>query len=181
MLKKIVLSITMGIAFSLAIFTVLTIMPCTQPTTPQPSPLSEGVPLSAINITLHISQFTEPQGLGSEANLTIEIVSIEDASNVMVNVSLPEGISLLEGDLAWTGNLTANVSSSFNLRIKAVEVGNWTISATAMWYLTSNSWYGDIDRMCICVFEDRIVVTSGECCSTKNIPPGYNELRTSPP
>lgn len=185
MLKKIAISITMGIVFSLAIFTALTTMHYTEPaTTPQPSPSPEGVgvPLSPINITLLVSQFTEPQGLGSEASLTIEIVSIEDASNVTVNVSLPKGISLLEGSLTWNGNLKANISSSFDVRIKAVEVGDWTISATATWYFTSDSWYGDIGRVCICVFEDRIVVTSGECPTCiKNIPPGYNESKTEPP
>lgn len=174
MQKEIILSAFMGIVLSFAIFTVVAIIPWPELNTPPLLP-QEGAPLSPMTIALHVSSFSEPQGPGSEADLTIEIISIQDASNVIAEVNLPEGISLLAGNLTWIADLKANDSSNFGLRMKVIEVGNWTISARVKWYLTDDSWYGDIDRVCICVFENEIVLTSTEQ-TPQTVPPGWNEL-----
>ena len=180
MFKKIAFSATMGIILSSAIFMVITIVPWSEFTSP---PLDEA-PSSPMTINLYVSPFTEPQGLGSEANLKIEIASIEDASNVTAKINLPEGLSLVSGNLTWNGTLQANVSSSFDARIKATKLGNWTISATVKWYLYEDSWVGAIDRATICVFEDRIIVTPaspmGES-SSDAVPSGYDELKKESP
>lgn len=110
MFKKIALSATMGIILSSAIFMAITIIPWSEFTSP---PLDEA-PLSPMTIDLYVSPSTEPQGLGSEANLTIEIVSTLDAPNVTAKLNLPEGISLVRGNLTWSVSLQANVSSSFD-------------------------------------------------------------------
>lgn len=136
---------------------------------------------SPISVNLSISSFTEPSRLGSEAELKTSIISIWDAPNTTINVVLPDGIALVNGDLTWNANLKANVLINLNATIRAIKIGNWTVLAIAKWYFTYDSWYGDVAKLCICVYEDRIVVDSEECPPSTDIPSGYDETRTVPP
>ena len=134
---------------------------------------------SPISIDLSISPFSEPKGLGSKAELTVIVTSVWDANNISVQIDLPEGFSFVSGNLTWSGDLHENIPTNFNARIEAAKVGNWTIEATARWYLTSDSWYGDIDRLCVSVSEDEISVLA-ECLERPMLPPSFNETETSP-
>lgn len=84
-------------------------------------------------VKLFVSNFTEPVGVGSEGVLTVFMTSPYDVSNVTLRLELiqdlgasdwPIGIDFVASDSAsWNGDLRANISSSFNVKIKAVEVG----------------------------------------------------------
>jgi len=84
-------------------------------------------PPIVLNIT--VSDFTKPEGLNSEANLTVTVTPKEDISNVSIKIWLPEGIQLVNGNLTWSGNLIANTSVALNVRIRMVELGEWHIFA----------------------------------------------------
>jgi len=134
---------------------------------------------SPISVDLSISPFSEPKGLGSKAELTVTVTSVWDVNNLSAQIDLPEGISFVSGNLTWSGDLHENIPANFQAIIEAANVGNWTIKATARWYLTSDSWYGDIDRLCVSVSEDEISVLA-ECPERLVLPPSFNETGTSP-
>jgi hypothetical protein len=160
--KKIRIAAVSAIAFSFAVFIVLTALPKLQVAPPQSS-LNDSVPLSPMSITLTLSPFSNPQLPRSKSNVTAKILSTCDASNVTAEILLPQGIGVVSGSLKWQGCLKANVSSSFCTTIEIIEVGNWTVSAKVRWYFTPDSWYGDIDRICIRAFNGRIEVAPAEC------------------
>jgi len=83
-------------------------------------------PPVVLNIT--VSDFTEPEGLNSEANLTASVTAKEDILNATVRVWLSEGIKLIDGNLTWSGDLIANTSVDLNVRIMVVELGQWHVS-----------------------------------------------------
>jgi len=99
-------------------------------------------PPFVLNVTLY--EFTKPLGVGSEADLTITLTSKLNASETYFvagwigalflesgSVKLPErgvkpgGISFINESSRWVwiGNVEPNGSKTFNLRIKAIEVG----------------------------------------------------------
>lgn len=84
------------------------------------------LPPVVLNIT--VSDFTKPEGLDSEANLTASVTAKEDILNASVRVWLPDGIKLTDGNLTWSGDLIANASLNLNVRIRAVELGQWQVS-----------------------------------------------------
>jgi len=84
-------------------------------------------PPIVLNIT--VSDFTKPEGLNSEANLTVTVTPKQDISNASMKISLPEGIQLVNGNLTWSGNLIANISVALNVRIRIIELGDWHIFA----------------------------------------------------
>ena len=158
-----------AIAFSFAVFAVLTALPGLQ-VAPSQSSLDDSVPLSPMSITLTLSPFSDPQLPRSQSDMTVKMLSTCDANNVTAEILLPQGISVVSGSLKWQGDLKANVSSSFCTTIKIIEVGNWTVSARVRWYFTPDSWYGDIDRICIRAFNDRIEVVPAECIIYNALP-----------
>jgi len=179
MLRRMILSVSTGVVIALAIFLAIS-------NTPWPSSKSDDstsdIAISAIHTTLVFSSFSMPQGLGSEAILTIEVSSLEDSANVSVHVNLPEGLLLVTGDLDWNVDLKENVSDSRTMVIRAVQVGNWTVSATARWYIYDDSWEGDSDIACVCVSEDSISVIRKIYWTPDvlpDIPSNMNELEPS--
>jgi len=84
-------------------------------------------PPIVLNIT--VSDFTKPEGLNSEANLTVTVTPKQDISNASMKISLPEGIQLVNGNLTWSGNLIANISVALNVRVRIIELGDWHIFA----------------------------------------------------
>jgi len=76
-----------------------------------------------------------------------------------VQIKLPEGLALAKGDLSWLGDIPANGIIEVKSVIKAINVGNWTIEATAGYSVTEDSYYGDVDRLYISVSEDSAYVS----------------------
>jgi hypothetical protein len=93
-------------------------------------------PPIVLNIT--ISDFTEPEGLDSEANLTVLVTANEDISNASMKIWLPEGVELVDGNLTWSGNLITNITIALSVRIRVIELGEWHV-------------FIDVER---CVLED---------------------------
>lgn len=130
-----------------------------------------------ITVDLSISNFTEPLGPGSEANVTVTVISKKDVSNVTVKIAVspiymgqgtwpnitwtpigPQGVGLVDGNSTWMINLTANVSESATIRVKATEVGLGVITVTAVWWETQSTFYKSEGVLYIRVLQDNIVV-----------------------
>lgn len=143
-------------------------------------PDTQTVPIAdntTIVVDLSISNFTEPLGLGSEANVTVSVISRKDMPNVQVQITLsplyigqgawpnitwtpigPQGIGLVDGNSTLIINLTANVSESATIRVKATEVGIGVIDVTAIWWETLSTFYRSEDALYIKVLENNIEV-----------------------
>lgn len=130
-----------------------------------------------VTVDLSISNFTEPLGPGSEANVTISVISEKDVSNVTVQIALtpiyvstgtwpnitwipigPLGIDLVGGNFTWTTNLVANVSVSATIRIKATEVGFGVITGSTIWWETPSTFYKNEEAVYIQVLEGNVVI-----------------------
>ncbi len=96
---------------------------------------SVSTPQSPIVLNLSISH---PPALGERAELTILLISSENAPGTEVWVSLPEGFELVSGSLYWKVDLQPKQEQKFTLLVKAVKNGYWTIEASAKHTVSSN-------------------------------------------
>jgi len=163
-LKDLVIPGIAGILLACAIFSAFVMAPWSETITIY-YPLPSGT--SPITVNLTISEFTNPLGPGSEAELTATVTSEVDASNVVVQIDLSKaypkwpskGVDWISGNLTWNGNLTAGVPITLNARINATEIGYGKIVASAKWYGSSPSSYlGASDLLGIVVLDDEIWV-----------------------
>lgn len=165
--KKLALPGLAGVFVACLIFTAVLVAPwptATTPTFPSNLPLE-----SPLTVNVIISNLTEPLGPGSEGILTVVVTSTRDVNDTTVKLDLlspsdppmwPLGISIIEGNLStWNGNLRANISVSFNAKIKVVEVGYALIKATATWYQYEYLCYKSGDSLWILILENDIQVS----------------------
>lgn len=136
------------------------------------------LPPQKVALEITVSKFTEPQGIGSEAEITVTMTSHEDIANVTTQLDWSRGFDFVSGDLTWSGNLKANVTVSFKARIKAIEIGRWGIHATAEGIVNTSLYIpelGEVDvigssissiigskDLFIIVFTDKIVISETE-------------------
>jgi hypothetical protein len=183
-MTKLLISWVIGVAVACLIFIGVVIPPWSELAksffSPRVSPDIFTVPIAdntTLSVNLTISNFTEPLGLDSEADVTVEVISRKDMSNVEIRITLspiyigqgawpnitwtplgPQGIDIVDGNSTWIINLSANVSFSTTIRIKTTEVGFGAITATAIWWETSSAFYKSEDALYIKVLEKNIEV-----------------------
>jgi len=114
---------------------------------------TEYVPSKPIKVKINLSNAPP---LGIEAQLVCSVKSKFDAPNMEVTIELPQGFALVDGEVSWFGDITANNAIEIKSVIKSVQEGAWTIQAHAR----SNecSWYGDMDEIHVFVFTDSAVI-----------------------
>ncbi len=145
---------------------------------------SSSSPSSPISVKLTTAAFTELPKLGSETDLIME-VSVHPSynrtlPNATVNMDLPEGIELISGHTQWNGTLSIADPIVLTARVKFVEDGNWSLSASAKSYFTEDSWVGNEADICYSVSEATIAQKSGKCPTKTTLPPGTRETKPSP-
>jgi hypothetical protein len=122
-----------------------------------------------LRINLSISPF-EPNGLGGEANLTIIVTHLYwDSPDTLIEIYQVQGIGWFDrpkgvifmsnNSLPWKVSLKANISVALNIRVKANQIGNWTIEVAARSFYASNLWYGDIVDLRVSIYEDKVLAT----------------------
>ena len=111
-----------------------------------PTDVAPSVP---VHLTLTVSS---APALNEVAQLQASVTSDTDAYNLIIEVSLPKGVSRIAGDLSWTGGVRAGSTSSLSLTVKAVAIGNWTVRAKAG-YPVAGGWYGDVAEITLSVQE----------------------------
>lgn len=128
----------------LVVFLVLAtvLLGCSTPDIPPSAPIEVGLSIS------------NAPALNETAELTCTITAVFDAPNTTAQITLPDGFELVSGDLSWQGDIAPNGQESFNFSIRTVETGNWTIEADAGYFITEDSWYGNVDYIYISVSEE---------------------------
>lgn len=105
--------------------------------------LQDSEPSSGINIILSMS---EPPLLNVPVELTWTVWSHKwDLPDSNAEVRLPEGASLVDGELTWHGDLIDDVPVSFNSTIVFNQTGRWTIEGVAKHQTNETDGEGDSD------------------------------------
>ena len=124
--------------------------------------------LSESSITISFTEPTVPldidlsiEGLpklNQTVKLIVTVTGLLNLPNTSLQIQLPEGFILINGDLSWKGALTTNEIKKIQALVKPVKVGNWTIKAVARSY---HEWgfYGKEDILYISVSEETATVT----------------------
>jgi len=76
-------------------------------------------------------KFEELPLLNNPVNLVCTAIERDFASNIVIEVILPEGFELVDGTLTWEGHVDPNQTKTHTVTVKAVKTGQWTISAWA--------------------------------------------------
>ena len=95
-------------------------------------------------ITISLSMPTTPL-LNEVTKITATVNSILDAPDTTARIILPEGVTLVSGDLIWEGDLKAGIPTSFSANIKFTKVENVRIEAVANHIIDDENSWGDID------------------------------------
>jgi len=93
------------------------------------------------NMSAILYRFTEPLGVGSEADLSVTVTArYNESSVVVVDIKPPwvaswsTGVKFADGGTkwVWVGDFQANVSKTFNFTIKAFEMGEGIVYGRAV-------------------------------------------------
>ncbi len=85
----------------------------------------ETQPKTPVKSEIHFSEELE---LNKTTTLTLYITSYEGKSNLTAQVILPEELELVDGDLSWNGDLSANQTVEIHATVIPVKEGNFTVS-----------------------------------------------------
>jgi hypothetical protein len=96
--------------------------------------------MSPVNISLDISDL--PQ-LGIPFNLIYTVSSQDDNSDINVEIKIPEGAMVVNGNLTWKGKLSGIKQSSSTIQLKFMKTGKYTIEATASEQIDKGNTWGD--------------------------------------
>lgn len=134
-----------------------------------------GSPLPVINIGISYPYLSELGGIGSQFNLSVFVFSFLDENieneNLTAQIILPEGLTLVNGNLTW--NISPDTSTGFTVTLRAEKVGNWTIVIAAGKYLPEGTcfgnakiygvwWHGNTFIWGLSVFEDKVTTWAGD-------------------
>jgi len=94
--------------------------------------------------------------LNQNFNMIYRISSRTDAINVEAEITLPENIELVSGNLKWSGSLEKDKSVDIPLELKVTKIGQYEIKGMVMHYFTEDregSREGDSDIIYLDVSE----------------------------
>ena len=103
--------------------------------------MAPAAPSTPLQVTLTM---TEPPQLGELAPLTLTVQSAFDAPNTEVMFELPEGVSMVSGELSWSGDLAANEMLVLAATLRFSEPGEYTLRGQALQPVNEDMiWSGD--------------------------------------
>ena len=112
-------------------------------------------------IRLNLSISNAP-ALGETAEITATVKSVgEIIENIsaVANITLPEGFELVSGNSIWQGEYKELESGvEFNIVIKAIKIGNWTIEGNARAPPTGEGFIFWKDAIYISIMEDETII-----------------------
>jgi len=81
--------------------------------------------------------------LNEEVEITFTFSSALDAPGTTATILLPSGVTLVSGDLEWTGDLEAGDLQTLEAVIQFTQEGNRTIEGKALRTLEGGDSWGD--------------------------------------
>jgi hypothetical protein len=86
--------------------------------------------------------FSAPPTLNQEVTLVFRVKPLIDAPDTTVQIDLPEGFLSMGGPLEWREDIFAEESRVFQVQVKAIKTGTWTITAKATSRLPDGAVFG---------------------------------------
>ncbi|KCZ71274.1 S-layer like family, C-terminal region [Candidatus Methanoperedens nitroreducens] len=127
--------------------------------------LNRSIILSSVKPTALIDVNLSMEGL-PKLNQTVELLFTVNPHtsfpNTSIQIQLPEGFVLVNGDLSWRGDLAKNETKRIQAFIKAIKTGNWTIVALARSFREVDSFTeteGKADALFISISEETATVS----------------------
>ena len=75
--------------------------------------------------------FNETPVLNKNVDLTVELLSIINVTNITANITLASGIELISGSAQWNVSLIKNITSNHTIQIKINKTGDFIIETIA--------------------------------------------------
>ncbi|MEM7826747.1 MAG: hypothetical protein QXQ40_00805 [Candidatus Aenigmatarchaeota archaeon] len=72
---------------------------------------------------------------------------------------LPEGLKLIEGNLHWQGDIIGDEVAQFQVKVQAIQNGEWKVEAYAKYLIDETNWLGDMERFYILVTDDTVLIS----------------------
>jgi hypothetical protein len=116
-----------------------------------PPATADGAPSTPVHVQLFMSQ---PPAVGEQAEIVMEVRTVEDAPEVTAEIELPPGVEVVSGETSWTGSLRAGEAIEFSAAIVFTEPGEYGISAVALAPINPDMIYGDNAAVFLTVGED---------------------------
>lgn len=116
----------------------------------------ESKPLEVTDISVH----PDPV-IGQTATLRVEIMSINDEKDVTINITLPDGVKLMSGDLEWKSSLIANQPQAHELELCVLYEGDWELYISTYSQYAPTSSYGDAETLHLITSADTVKVIPG--------------------
>ena len=117
----------------------------------------ENSPESPMKIEL---AFSTPPALNQSAVLSCVVTSTIDAPATTIEISLPEGFTLKEGNLTWQGDIQKNERKEIQVTVAPVKTGEWMIEARARSMTGNDSWIGAREFLYVYITEEKAIVSS---------------------
>lgn len=124
-------------------------LPTAEPTLAEPTSTG-GAPSFSMDIELGVSK---APALNEETDLEYTITSVSDNPGSLLEITLPEGVELVSGELTKTFDIKEGEDIEGSIRIKAVAEGEWKIKGLIV-REEGLSRMGGSDRLILLVTED---------------------------
>jgi hypothetical protein len=134
--------------------------PTTEP--PVAAPATATVPTGKPSVPLDMGlSLPDPPALGQVATLTFWVKPLIDAPDTSVQITLPEGLELVQGSLRWQGTIPANETRELQVSVRPVRTGPWTILAGAQSHLPGGALFGRQTSLSVDIDGAQPVATEG--------------------
>jgi hypothetical protein len=106
---------------------------------------------------LSVTSSISPEPLvGQTVNYHIKMSSVIALPNATLTITLPSGITLIEGDLSWHGDLAEDQEVTKDLAIRVTSAGEWVVTA----YAVSDMGKGDVSRQRVTATQSLYITSS---------------------
>ena len=141
-----------GLFLACVVVVVVLSLGCLQPASENEI---ENKPIAPINANLSI--FGVPT-LNQTVELALIATPLIDAPNTTIQILLPNGFELVDGNLSWEGDVLKNEIVRLTVSVKAIKKGNFVIEASTISNKPSYS-FGKLNKLYINVSEKTAIVS----------------------
>ena len=119
---------------------------------PVPSSNAPSAPSAPISVELYMP--SAPR-LNEAIELTCTVSSLTDMPDSSARIELPDGVSLISGNLTWEGDLKAKHPVSFSVEISFNKADKYAIRATASHMINETDGWSDMDSIYLTIGTDK--------------------------
>jgi hypothetical protein len=143
-----------------------------------PQPVTDSKSSSPMLVTL---DYETSASLPSVLMLNFKFSSRLDAPNTKAQILLPAGFDVLEGNLAWSGNLSASETRQISVKVVPKSLGDWEIVANAISGQDPSAVFGASAKLYSRVSKEGITVSKNPFGTPLPVSPASTAVRQPKP